>query len=86
MKYIKKPIPIDAVKIVAPWTFGENEQWAKDAANRGDVIFWKTEYDVKSLEGYVHGKYGSYLVRGVRGELYVCDAEIFEETYEAVIE
>jgi len=38
--------------------------------------FW-----VESLEGNHQGKEGDYLLQGVRGELYICDREIFEETY-----
>lgn len=40
------------------------------------LTFWVT-----SLEGNHQGKEGDYLIRGVKGELYICDKEIFEETY-----
>ena len=39
-------------------------------------------FEVESMEGLVRGKPGDWLMRGVRGELYVCDREIFEQTYE----
>ena len=45
-------------------------------AKQMNQTFW-----VKSLEGNHQGKEGDYLVRGVKGELYICDREIFEETY-----
>lgn len=39
-------------------------------------------FRVQSLEGdFKQGKPGDYLMRGVRGELYICDREIFEQTY-----
>lgn len=41
-------------------------------------------FEVESLEGTHRGKPGDWLMRGVRGELYVCDQEIFEQTYELV--
>lgn len=42
-------------------------------------------FRVKSLEGdYAQGKPGDYLMRGVRGEQYICDCEIFEESYDFV--
>jgi len=47
--------------------------WAK----RIDETFW-----VESLEGNHQGKEGDYLVKGIRGELYICDKEIFEESYD----
>lgn len=43
------------------------------------------EFRVNSLEGnYKQGKSGDYLMRGVDGELYICDREIFEKTYDWV--
>jgi len=42
------------------------------------------EFWVASLEGNHQGKLGDYLVMGVRGELYICDKSIFEQTYDAV--
>lgn len=45
------------------------------------------EFRVKSLEGnYKLGKPGDYLMRGVDGELYICDGPIFEKTYDFVSE
>ena len=40
-------------------------------------------FRVDTLEGdYKQGKAGDYLMRGVDGELYICDKEIFEKTYD----
>ena len=42
-------------------------------------------FQVKSLEGnYKNGKAGDYLMRGIEGELYICDRYIFEQTYDIV--
>lgn len=41
----------------------------------------ETEFSCDTLEGITIGKAGDYLVIGVDGEVYPCDAEIFEETY-----
>jgi hypothetical protein len=41
------------------------------------------EFRVDSLEGnYKQGKSGDYLMQGVAGELYICDQDIFEKTYD----
>lgn len=37
---------------------------------------------IKTLEGVMHASWGDWLIRGVRGELYACKPEIFEQTYE----
>jgi hypothetical protein len=43
------------------------------------------EFRVNSLEGnYKQGKPGDYLMRGIDGELYICDGPIFERTYDWV--
>ncbi len=39
-------------------------------------------FRVNTLEGnYKQGKAGDYLMKGIDGELYICDKEIFEKTY-----
>lgn len=43
--------------------------------------FW-----VKTIEGVFQAKKGDYLICGIRGELYACDREIFEESYKEVTE
>lgn len=43
------------------------------------------EFRVNTLEGnYKQGKAGDYLMRGIDGELYICDGAIFEKTYDFV--
>ena len=40
------------------------------------------EFRVDTLEGnYKQGKPGDYLMRGIEGELYICDRDIFEKSY-----
>lgn len=50
------------------------------------IVVQATQVDepfrVNTLEGnYKQGKSGDYLMRGIDGELYICDKEIFEKTY-----
>jgi len=43
------------------------------------------EFRVNTLEGnYKQGKPGDYLMKGVDGELYICDGPIFDRTYNFV--
>lgn len=39
-------------------------------------------FEVETLEGTMRGKAGDYLMRGIEGEYYPCNKQIFEETYE----
>ena len=86
MKYIKKPITVEAVQISEEKNdFIDNyPQWFCDAYDSGKI---RLSYAfiglvVKTLEGEMYAPWGSYIIRGVKGELYPCRADIFEETYE----
>lgn len=39
-------------------------------------------FEVETMEGTLKGKAGDWLMVGVNGEIYPCDREIFEKTYE----
>ena len=39
---------------------------------------------VETMEGEMKGKKGDWLMVGVTGELYVCDQDIFNKSYELV--
>jgi hypothetical protein len=39
------------------------------------------DFEVETMEGIMQGKAGDYLMKGIRGELYVCDQEIFKQSY-----
>lgn len=43
-------------------------------------------FEVETMEGTMEGKEGDILVRGIKGELYPVDADIFYETYEVETE
>ena len=86
MKYRKKPIVIEAFLLGVD----EEPEWFIQAKNKGaikeDIDFnFNPFINVETLEGVMRADYGKdYIIRGVRGELYPCEKEIFEETYEKV--
>ena len=41
-------------------------------------------FEVETMEGVLAGQKGDYLMVGVRGEMYPCAKDIFEETYDIV--
>ena len=82
--YIKKPIPIEARQItqenaeeLAEWS-GSDVVRNMDRSVNGMMVY--------TLEGTMTGRVGDYLIKGVRGEFYFCAKNIFEETYEEVID
>ena len=85
-RFTKLPVTIDAWRIgfrdeqYPPWVqlafFNDAIEW--DPAGGGLYI--------ETLEGHMFGAFGSWLIRGVKGELYACAADIFEATYEPIKE
>ena len=40
------------------------------------------DFTVKTIEGEISGKAGDYLLKGIKGEVYPCRKDIFEESYD----
>lgn len=73
--YRNKPVVIQAFKLgtdVPPdwWTQADNVEVSTTSAT------------IKTLEGVMLAEAGDYVIRGVKGELYPCKADIFAATYE----
>lgn len=83
MKFRKKPVVIDA------YEFRAGEQ---DSALADDVTAGRVEYKedgtmlIDTLEGVMIARPGDWIIRGIKGELYPCKADIFAATYEMVDE
>ena len=78
MKYRKIPVEIEArqytrngleAEAIAEWCGGEQ-------TDEGIIIH--------TLEGNHLGKYGDFIIKGVKGEFYPCKPDIFAMTYEVV--
>lgn len=41
-------------------------------------------FQVETLEGTFEGKQGDFLIVGIKGEMYPCRKDIFEETYDII--
>ena len=84
MKYQKKPVTIEAWKVfdfdlddkIPGWVFQAFVD--RTVGETGKQGF---DYYVNTLEGKRYFNNGDYLIKGVRGELYSCKPDIFEETY-----
>lgn len=81
-RYRKKPVEIEAVQ----WT-GDNlaELRKMDGFNSVHTCFGG-RLNIKTPEGMMFASVGDYIIKGVQGEFYPCKPEIFEQTYEEVIE
>jgi hypothetical protein len=79
-KYRKKPVVIDAVYWAGDMTtlhsLGTYENVVSQDLGSSDL-------QIETLEGVMTAKAGDWIIRGIKGELYPCKADIFEATYES---
>lgn len=40
--------------------------------------------NINTLKGVHHASFGDYIIKGVNGEFYPCNPDIFKKTYEVV--
>lgn len=86
-KYRKKPVVIEARQFTGD-NGREIEAWA-DSWHEGSVytvseMHAPTVLAVYTLKGVMKADQRDWLIRGVKGELYPCKPDIFEQTYELV--
>jgi hypothetical protein len=84
-KYRKIPRIISAVK----WE-GENVDDIKKLGGDKKRLYLVMDEDqcclsIDTLEGIMIARPGDYIIRGIKGELYPCKPDIFQETYEELI-
>jgi len=81
-KYRKKPIVVNAVQ----WTghnFAECEKFYPGIEKTGNHLT-TGGLIITTLEGNMIAQVGWWIIKGVKGEFYPCDPDIFELTYEKV--
>ena len=86
-KYVKKPIEVEAIQITS-----DNLLELRNFLVNNDTAYGCIEFDfigaitvtIETLEGDMEAHEGDYIIKGIRGELYPCRKDIFEETYEEV--
>lgn len=83
MKYRKKPVVIEAMQFTRD---NIEEVKAFTEGNLRDIRVYITQgrlkADVYTLEGVYEATEGDYIIKGVKGEFYPCERDIFYEIYE----
>lgn len=88
MRYRKKPIVVEAMR------FEDTDECLMALSDELGLDPVRVDYadkdnpiiKINTLEGEMSGHVGDYVVKGIRGEFYLCRADIFEEIYEEVEE
>lgn len=89
-RYRKKRIEVEAFQIeMGTMSAHDYPEWFADALASGEVYQkrnpdYPVECTIRTLEGAMDANLGDYVIRGVKGELYPCKPDIFEQTYEEV--
>ena len=76
-RYRKKPVEIEAIQ----WTGDNISDICKFTGLDMDVLVRDGVLYIETLEGEMRATCGDYIIKGVKGEFYPCQPDIFEETY-----
>lgn len=81
-KFRKKPVVIEAIQ----WTGSNYEEIA--AFMFGFVSLQREGYSlvIPTLEGDHRADAGDWIIKGVKGEFYPCKPNIFQLTYDPIVE
>ena len=83
MKYVKKPIPIEAIQ----WTGKNFDEIARFMGENRPIMNAQNELVISTLEGDMRAPVGAYIICGVTGsDFYPCAKDVFEQSYEPVDE
>ena len=89
-KYVKKPLVIEAFQLTYEVAKGKESipKWAATAEKEGkikvqftDKIHNSQSALVSTLEGIMQANANDYIIQGIKGEIYPCKCEIFEQSY-----
>jgi len=97
MKYRKKPVVIEAFQYNGDLMGSDGKYYVPEFAinaYENDILFYDSaapdeppcDLFIRTLEGNMLASVGDFVIQGVNGELYPCKPDIFEKTYELVIE
>ena len=90
-RFRKRPVEIEAYQMTADrrddafgWPAWLRAAWAKPDDESGSLVALAGALLLVTLEGVMAVGRDDWIIRGVKGELYACRADIFALTYEAV--
>lgn len=85
MKVRKRPVEVEAIQYLPGKTCVEVAEFMGAPHDERDC-YDDAEWVIETLEGTMVALPGDWIVRGVQGEFYPVKPDIFEQTYEVVVE
>lgn len=92
MKFRKKPVVVEAVQFTNLMASSNQDLPEGVVCNSVTYSDYSTKqverygYVIRTLEGNMAVSVGDWIITGVQGEKYPCKPDIFEATYEAVVD
>ena len=88
MKFKKKIIVIDAYQLI-PENVEQIIEWSTNERpiviiSHDEAVEGISYAEITTLEGVMKANYGDWIIKGVKGEVYPCKPDIFEQTYEPI--
>ena len=81
-KYRKKPVIVEAFQLTEKLL--EEKGWTEEYVGNRKIKYRLDHAIIQTLEGEMITNIGDYIITGIKGEIYPCRKDIFEETYELV--
>jgi len=78
MKVMKKPMITEVFQYTGNLS---DPGWPQDWLTAAFRFGKDKHIFIETLEGEMGGEVGCYIIKGIRGEFYICKKDIFEETY-----
>lgn len=84
--YKKKPVVIEAIQlgtsdsaVAAALKLCINLKILPLVSRKGAL------FEIETFKGLIQTEAGNWLIKGIKGEFYFCDNEVFKETYDNVL-
>lgn len=86
-KFQKRPIVIEAVRLDGYGAFVRAVSWINGHGGKARLSSGPDSSDVlliDTLEGTMEANEGWYVIKGIKGEFYPCDPDVFVKSYDDV--
>jgi hypothetical protein len=81
--YRKRPVVIDAFQFNGNIALSDFQAWLMKVDPEQKCLYVGDTLQIRTLEGTMTADIGDWIIQGVKGELYPCKPDIFEQIYEA---
>lgn len=89
-KFVKKPLEVEAFL----YGFDKEPEWFSNSPCVNYIDGYSSDgikieniepmVKIKTLEGIIKAEPGDYIIKGIKGEIYPCKADVFEASYDEI--